>query len=596
MRSAFPLALALVLSQPVPAGPLPAQSDGGTNRQEYQIKITDLSIPVRNGVRLHARMWRPLGLDDPGPVILSLTPYTVDDAHERGTFFAKHGYVYVNVDARGRGGSEGEFWPLQQDGPDGHDVVQWVAQQPWCDGRVGMRGGSYRGMVQWQTLRERPSALSTIVPTASVHPGWDYPNPSGIFLSYAARWLAFVNGAASQSSLFGDTDYWRGKYLEKHQQHRPFADLDDLTGLPPRVFQRWIEHPYYDSFWQVMNPGPGDYRTFDLPILTITGYFDGDQPGAMKYYQDHMRHGRDRGKAQHYLVIGPWSHGGTRRPVKELSGLVFGENSVIEMEQLHLDWFNWVFKDGPRPDILRDRVVYYVMQSNEWKHAAGLESVTTDTVRWYLSSEGGRANDVFRSGTLSASLPTEPGVDSYVHDPRQTQAEGERVQALSGSYVSGGMAFAPGPKLVYHSPPLDEALEVSGYVKLEAYTELNVPDTDILAFLYEVRPDGETIYLGRSELRARHRHGVDRADLVTPGKVELYEFDRFYWFSRKLLRGSRLRLVIMPLNTPDRDKNYHSGGNTIHETDQDARTAEVRIHHGPDHPSALLLPVSRDGN
>jgi len=107
-----------------------------------------------------------------------------------------------------------------------------------------------------------------------------------------------------------------------------------------------------------------------------------------------------------------------------------------------------------------------------------------------------------------------------------------------------------------------------------------------------VREDGSTIYLGASEMRARHRNGVDRVDLVAPGEIERYTFDRFYWFSRLLLAGSRLRLVIMPLNSPDRDKNYNSGGNTIHETDADARTAVVRLHHGPEYPSAVVLPVS----
>ena len=119
-----------------------------------------------------------------------------------------------------------------------------------------------------------------------------------------------------------------------------------------------------------------------------------------------------------------------------------------------------------------------------------------------------------------------------------------------------------------------------------------MPHTDMLAYLYEIRADGTTIYLGTSELRSRHRLGVGRVELAQPGEIELYTFDRFYWFSRMLLEGSRLRLVIMPLNTPDRDKNCNSGGNTIHETDADARTAVVRLHHGRQYPSAVRLPVT----
>jgi putative CocE/NonD family hydrolase len=572
------------------ASAIHAQSDAEQSAT-HEVLITDVTIPMRDGINLNARLYRPLDVD-PGPVVFSFTPYTSDDAHERARFFAGHGYPYLNVNTRGRGGSEGESWPLAQDGPDGYDIVGWIAQQPWCDGRVAMRGGSYRGMVQWQTLKQGPDALVTVVPTAAVHPGWDYPNPSGIFLSYAARWLAFVNGAASQSSLFGDNDYWRQKYLKLHQEHRPFAELDELSGLPARVFAQWIEHPYYDDYWREMNPGPDDYARIDLPILTITGYFDGDQPGAMKYYADHMTHGSESATARHFLVFGPWSHGGTRNPAKELAGLTFGDNSVLDMEQLHLEWYDWIFKDAERPELLEDRVAYYVMEANEWHYAPSLAAVANDSRVWYLDSEDGVANDVARSGSLEPEQPSVAGADSYEYDPLETITDYDEISALNSGYVAPGAAFTPYPKLVYHSPPLEADLEVSGYARVDAYIELNVPDTDISAYLYEIRADGRTIYLGDSELRARHRSGVDRVELAQPGEVALYTFDRFYWFSRLLRKGSRLRLVMMPLNTPDRDKNYHSGGNTIYETDADARTAVVRLHHGPQYPSAVILPVT----
>lgn len=569
----------------------PALAQAGPTRDTAlaTIVITDVQIPMRDGVQLHGRIWRPQDMNGPLPTIVSLTPYTVDDGQRFGNYFGPRGYVYLNVDVRGRGGSGGESWPLEQDGPDGHDVVQWVARQPWSDGRVGMRGGSYRGMTQWQTLRELPAALVTIVPTAAVYPGWDYPNPSGIFLSYAARWLAFVNGAASQASLFGDNAYWQQKYRQLHDEHRPFADLDELTGLPPRVFERWIQHPSFDSFWQDMSPGPEDYGRFDIPILTITGHFDGDQPGAMKYYMDHMTHGAESGTSKHYLVIGPWSHGGTRQPTRELAGLTFGENSVIDIEKLHLDWFDWVFRDGERPAFLQDRVAYYVMESNEWKYAPSIEAVTNDTQTWYLSAAFGEADDVFHSGELETARPAHGGFNSYVYDPLATPDEHPGL----GGYVGPGAAFDNLPKLVYHGAPLEQDLEVSGYAKVNAYIELNVPDTDIAAYLYEVRSNGTTIFLGASELRARHRTGVDREVPAVPGAVELYVFDRFYWFSRTLLAGSRLRLVITPLDSPDRDKNYNAGGNTIYETDEDARPAEVRLHYGGRYPSAVVLPVKK---
>jgi putative CocE/NonD family hydrolase len=560
--------------------------------ESYDVHITDTTIPMRDGTELHARIWRPVDADAV-PAIVSLTPYTADDAHDRGRFFAEHGYVYVNVDVRGRGGSEGTFWPFARDGEDGHDAVQWVARQSWCDGRVGMRGGSYRGTVQWQTLAEQPDALKTIVPTAAAYPGWDFPNPNGIFLSYAARWIGFTRGQASQGALFGDTDYWNEKYLRLYREHRPFAALDSLTGLSGRIFDRWTRHPRLDSYWTEMTPSAAAYDRFDIPILTITGHFDGDQEGALRYYQRHMRHGPDTGR--HYLLMGPWTHGDTRDPSREVNGLTFGPNSVVDIEELHLDWFNFVFYDQEKPEALQDRVTYYAMGPDEWRSASRLDAAT-DSMTWHLASPGIEARDVLRSGRLQPAPPSAGDVDSMTHDPRTTPVDSAAL-ASDNSFLGPGLAFSDtwtgGPRLVYHSPPLAEAVTVAGVPRLDAYIELDVPDTDLLAAIYEIRPDGTTIYLGESALRARHREGVDEVVFPEPGTAHRYTFDRFNWFARELQDGSRLRLVLTPLNTPLRDKNYNGGGNTIEASNADAQTATIKLHLSPEHPSALSVPVRR---
>lgn len=583
--------LGLLLAIPVLAQDSTADRDRSVpSESTHEVFITDATIPMRDGAELHARIWRPVAVDSV-PAIVSLTPYTSDDAHDRARFFAERGYVYVNVDVRGRGGSDGTFWPFARDGVDGHDAVQWTARQPWCDGRVGMRGGSYRGTVQWQTLAEQPEALDTVVPTAAAYPGWDFPNPNGIFLSYAARWLAFTQGNASQGALFGDTDYWNEKYLRLYREHRPFAALDSITGIPARIFDRWTEHPYLDAYWKEMTPSRDAYAQFDRPILTITGHFDGDQEGALRYYRRHARHGT---ADEHYLLMGPWDHGDTRDPSREVNGLTFGENSVIDIDQLHLDWFDAIFHDKERPEPLRDRVTYYVMGAGEWQSAPSLSAVPSDTTTWHLSSLENDAHDVFQSGRLRTAPPPAPDVDSLLHDPRTTPVDSAAL-AETDSFLDPGLAFSGewtgGPRLVYHSPPLDTAVAVAGVPRLDAFIELDVPDTDLLAALYENRPDGTTIYLGESALRARHREGVDQVSFPEPGTVYRYTFDRFNWFARELQEGSRLRLVLTPLNTPLRDKNYNSGGTTIEATDADARTDTLQLHLSPEHPSALSLPV-----
>lgn len=568
----------------------PAQDGVRAGPDTAGIHITDVMIPVEEGVRLHGRLWRPAPRSRARPVILSVTPYTSDDAHRYGTYFAGHGYAYLNVDVRGRGASDGEFWPLVQDGPDAAEVVRWAAEQPWSDGRVATRGGSYRGMVQWQVMAEGPvEPLRTAVPTASVYPGWDFPNSNGIFTSYVARWLAFVQGRASQGSLFGDSEYWESRYMEMHRDGRAFEDLDEITGVSSRVFERWVQHPHMDGYWREPSPDSADYARLERPILTVTGHFDGDQPGALRYYREHMRYGSSAGKRQHHLLIGPWSHGGTRDPESELGGLTFADTAALDMDALHRQWFDWVLRDGEKPALLEDRVVYYVMGDGRWRSAPSLQAVADTSRTLYLSSPSGNPEGPFQPGRLSAEPPGRADVDRYVYDPRDT-ADVATLETMEEP-TAPGAAFLDGAKLVYQSEPLEESVEVSGQMRLDIWIEMDVPDTDIGAWVYEIRPTGRTILLGETELRARHRLGVDTTALVEPGQVEPYRFDRFFWFSRRLQEGSRIRLVVAPLNRPGVQKNYNSGGDPMRETAEDARTATVRLHLSEDRPSALVLPV-----
>lgn len=571
----------------------PAQSGQKSGPSETTYTITDVTIPLSDGIALHGRLYLPAPSDSTWPTIFSMTPYTSDDAHEYGSYFARYGFAYLNVDVRGRGGSGGTFRPLFRDGADGAGVVRWITQQPWSDGQAAMRGGSYRGTVQWQTLTVDPDALRSIVPTAAVYPGRDFPLNNGIFLSYTVRWLTFVNGRALQRSLFIDREYWDTKFREFHRAGKAFQTLSEFTGVSSRTFNQWIQHPYFDEYWKAHSPAMDAYQQFDLPVLSITGYFDEDQPGALSYYRNHMQHGSDKGIQQHYLVLGPWSHGGTRNPTSTLNGLSFGDSAAIDMNNLHLQWFEWILRDGTKPEFLQNRVMYYVMGTDQWHSAPSLQAVSDTSKTFYLTSPDTNPGDPFHSGHLTAQPPGQPDTDHYIYDPRE-QADYTTIETIQGDFTSPGAAFLDAPKLIYHSSRMEESFELSGQMRLDAWIELDVPDTDMMVRVYEIKPTGTTLYLGGTHLRARHRHGVDTVDPVEPGTVERYQFDGFRWTARRIQQGSRIRLVISPLNHPAVQKNYHSGGPPMKESREDARTATVRLHMGPDHPSALTLPVRSD--
>lgn len=563
------------------------QSNGIPENLDFVWRV---EIPLRDGVHLNATIYKPKGTS-PTPAIFTLTPYISDTYHARAYYFAQHGYAFALVDCRGRGNSGGEFEPFINEGGDGRDIVEWLAAQPWCDGSVTMWGGSYGGYDQWLTLKTCPPQLKTIVPVASAYAAVDFPFFKNIFFSYEIQWLTLTSGVSGNSNLFEEQSFWISKFREMYLNHRPFKDLDQIVGNQATHFQTWIQHPTPDEYWDQMSLIPEDYDNIDLPILTITGHYDGDQQGAMHYYQAHMA-SSSPARDQHYLVIGPWDHAGTRTPSKEFGGLKIGEASMIDMNNLHKEWYDWTLKDGAQPEFLKKRVAYYVMGAEEWKYADTLESISNKNLRLYLQSDNGQANDVFHSGTLNEIAPVESQPDRYVYDPLDTRPEELEREEIKDYLTDQRYSLNLfGNGLVYHSSPFDEDTEISGYVKLILWIALDVPDTDFWATVSEITPDGKYIRLTEDLLRARYRESLRQEKLITPEEINRCEFTGFTFFSKRVLKGSRLRLLICCPNSIFIQKNYNSGGVVAEETDKEAQTAHVTLYHDADHPSYLDLPV-----
>jgi len=552
-----------------------------------------VKIPMRDGVKLNATLYRPLDQKEPVPCVFTLTPYISQSYHDRGMYFAGHGYVFATIDVRGRGNSEGEFTPLLQEAKDGHDVVEWLGTQPYCNGKVTMWGGSYAGYDQWATAKEFPSHLATIVPVASPMPGVDYPMRNNIFYPYDMQWLTFTSGKAGQDKIFGDSNFWSALFRRGYEAHAPFAELDQRVGNPSPIFHSWIEHPAQDAYWDSYSPTAEQYGKLDLPILTITGHYDGDQPGAMAFYRAYFAHASQVGKDRHYLIIGPWDHPGTRTPQAEVGGLKFGEASLLDMNALHKAWYDWTMKAGAKPEFLKDKVAFYVVGEEAWRYAPSLDAVTARAEPWYLDSVAGHANDVFASGSLDKRKPAGGKPDSYVYDPLDTSpAEWESIDVPNGLTDQRGMLNSSGKILVYHTAPFAADTDIAGFFKLSAWISLDQPDTDFFASISEIKPDGSSVALSDDVLRARYRKSFRDAELVKPGAIERYDFDHFTFQARRIAKGSRLRLVISPLNSQWSQKNYNSGGVVANESGKDAKKVTVTLYHDAAHASALYVPLA----
>jgi putative CocE/NonD family hydrolase len=549
-----------------------------------------LKIPMRDGAVLNATLYRPRDTPEPLPVIFRLTPYVSDSYHDRAAYFARHGYAFALVDCRGRGNSEGRFVPHLNEGRDGYDVTEWLAGQPWSDGRVAMYGGSYEGYVQWATAKESPPHLATITPAASGCPGVDWPFHNNILHGYIMQWLTLTSGVTANGNLAGDPSIWMSIYRRMLREHLPLKSLEELSGNPSTEFRNITDHHTPDGYWEQMLPSSEQYGRIGIPVLTITGHYDVNQRGAMHFYRRHIESAA--GSARHYLVVGPWDHKGTGKPSRKVAGVEFGEESLLDLNGLHREWYDWTLKGAARPEFLQKPVAYYVAASDEWRYADDLNAISAGRRTFHLTSSDARA-DINSPGALSEAGPEDSGPDAYTYDPLDTRAAELELEQVE-DYLTDDrqVQSSEGGALVYQTEPLAEGLVIAGHLKFNASLALDVPDTDFRVAIYEVTAEGVSIQLTDDMLRARYRRSLKEAEPLTPGEVNVYEFETFRFFARRVARGSRLRLVLSPVNSVYWERNYNGGGVVAEESGRDARVARVTLHHDTRRQSFLEVPLA----
>lgn len=543
-------------------------------RTEYGVMI-----PLRDGVRLASDVWRPAA---PGryPVLLARTPYmrTNHQLPRWARFFAERGYAVVVQDTRGRGDSEGTFEFFAGDGPDGYDVIEWLAGQPWSNGRVGMFGLSYLGTVQWLAAKERPPHLACMAPTA---PGgrWfdEIPYLGGAFaLEWALVWSFTTSGRIQQGEQLEGADWAR------ILAHRPLLSADSVLGRVMPTYRSWLEHPTDGPFWRRMAYTAADFAAIDIPTLTTTGWFDADQPGSMAYWRGLMANAPD--KAKHFLMVGPWDHMGTFQGATDRIGqLRFSPESVIDNTARHLAFFDWCLKQSaPRFEAPRAQV--YVTGANEWRTFDQYPPATAAPTRLYLAS-GGHANTRRGDGRLVAGVPVDAPPDSFTYDPKRPVPA-----SLSDNAIVRDAQQDRPDVLVYSTDALTEPMEIIGMVTVELRAATDGRDTDFTAILSDVQPDGTAIQLGaRTGIRrGRYRNGYAREELLVPGAVETFPIELFD-IAHQFRPGHRVRLEISSSAAPHYNPNQNTGNPVA--TDTTWRVARQVIHHDRARPSSITLPL-----
>ncbi|WP_333607436.1 CocE/NonD family hydrolase [Arsukibacterium sp.] len=522
----------------------------------------------------------------PKPVILAFTPYSPQALAERAVFFAEHDYVFLIVSSRGRGDSGGTFQPFSAiDGLDAASVIQWAATQPWSDGQVAMWGGSYVGYSQWAALSHLPDALKTIVPAAAVFPGIDYPAYNNIRFNYSFQWLEAMQGRGDWFNMAFREDVWAEQVQHLRKAGQATASLAALTGSNSAIAEQWLEQPLLDNFWQQTVPSGTALQQVRLPVLTITGYFDADQRGAVAHHQRYVSAGAQQ-RLQATLLIGPWDHSGTRSPSRTQAGIAVEEGSVLDMNALHLSWYNWVLKQQAQPVSLRSGIHYFLMGANEWRH---LELMPAANVGWHLHPAPGANFTTALPGLLSPEQAPATTF-SYEFDPQQA-ALTNPVQFSQLANEQRDIRVLDGDGLVFVSEPFPHSIELVGMPKLTLQLSVDAVDADIYVLVEELLANGETLRLSYDMQRLRHLTGLDKNVLLQPGKLYPIIFDSFTFIARRLAAGSRLRLSLHSNPPLYLEHNYSGPSAVSSQIATNPGTVTVKMVQTAEQPNILWLPL-----
>ncbi|MCC6382880.1 MAG: CocE/NonD family hydrolase [Dehalococcoidia bacterium] len=565
-----------------------------------------VAVPMRDGAVLRADVFRP---EPEGryPALLCRTPY--DKAMALLSYGwlqpirpASEGYVVVLQDVRGRFASEGRFRPFHQEIDDGFDTVEWVARQPWSNGRVGMYGLSYLGATQWLAAAAQPPNLQAIFPglTASdYYDGWTYQGGAfalGFNLAWTAALLALPDLARAslppddlRSLMAGLTavvfDHWPAL------RHRPLADLPAFAhDVVAPYYREWLDHPTRDAYWEAVNVEAAHPRVH-TPAFNLGGWFDLFIRGTLRNFAGMRRDGpTEIARSGQKLLVGPWSHGVML--AAQSGQTVFGAQAQVLLEDLHLRWFDHWLKDAPN-GVDRDAPVrVFVMGENRWAEFSDWPPPAARTEAWYLHSNGAAATAA-GDGVLSPEKPGAERPDHFLFDPANP------APTVGGPLFPYPLDLPPGQfdqaeverrpdVLCYTSAPMDRPLQVVGPVEVRLWVAGSEPDTDFTAKLLDVAPDGEALNLCDGILRTRYRNGFGAPDFLRPGEAVALTID-LAGTAHLFRAGHRIRLEVSSSNFPRFDANPNTGSPVSRE--EECRVALNTVFHDAARPSQVALSV-----
>lgn len=602
--------------------------DNDTWAQLDSIAVIDrkVMVPMRDGIRLCTDIYRPK-TDQPVPVIFSRTPYNFNEwgdgerrsrTAERALEVVRQGYAYVVQNERGRYFSEGEWDILGVPLSDAYDAFTWLENQAWSNGKIGLYGCSSTAEWQMAAATLKHPALAAMVPQgygAGIGRVGDYFEQGNWFRGGAQQMLftAWLYGVehdkfkpriprgASQEDLIRISRFYDlapenpPVDMSEALAHLPVSDILKNINGKKEIYDRMIKRKPNDPAWYEGGLYHDD-MDFSVPSFWFCSWYDVSISPNIALFNHVRNNASDPAiRDNQYLVIAPTLH---CRYTRATENTIVGERSVgdarLNYSEQIFKWFDLWLKDEQN-DFKKEtpRVQYFTMGSNTWQHSASWPPEDAKLVKYYLHSNDG-ANSLYGDGRLLTNTPSEKSsADYFIYNPLNPVPSYGGNVCCTGNAIEGG-AFdqqemeTRNDILVYTTEPLEEAVEVTGFIQTKLYVSSDAKDTDFTIKLIDVYPDGRAYNLDETIQRARFREGYDKEVFMEEGKVYELEMTPMAT-SNHFARGHRIRIEISSSNFPRFTRNLNTGGNNYDESE--AVIARNGIHHSRIYPSYIELPV-----
>ncbi len=556
--------------------------------ETQNIVVEEVRIPLRDGVNLGATLLRPLQ-DGKYPALVLRTPYgdTVDPRMTLPLKAAKNGYIVFLVDVRGRYRSEGEFRAYHNEKKDGYDVIEWVGTSPYCNGKVGTFGISYRGIVQWLALSQDPPHLKAVAPhNTPISSHHFFYVGGGFSLPWYDWFISYIlpdkRQRANDKSGSWDTDEAEKLWNQDKRRwydYRPLAEMPLLKKYAPEYYG-WLTHPDKSEWWEFVSVDK-EIPKMKAPVLVSSGWYDSvyGVVGATEGFNRMRKNaGSDVARTHTRLIFGPWNHTVPNLQKTKFGDVDFGPAAGVDFDAEHLRFFDCELKDICTND--SKPVNIFVMGENRWRSESEWPLSRAIQTSFYIAGTE-------KNGTLN-SEPSDDGSFRYTFDPRNPvwDKHYENLVPYNQKDIE-----SRNDVVVYTTDPLSKDVEVTGEVVAELFVSSSARDTDFAINLCDVSPDGTSINVHGFDggfLRMRYRNGYEKQELMNPGEVYKIRIGNLYT-SNLFKKGHRMRLQITSSKAPHYDPNPNTG--TEIATESKLEPAMQTIYLGKTHPSRLILPI-----